>query len=646
MPFTLKANTKAILKNPEGKTYEIENKGTSNHIISKGKFGEVPSFKKFPSAELALEKANDFITKKLQKGYKLQESPTAGPQEYLEKGKLFWKSLVVANQVKVQSGSEGSVPETNIHTFKTTEEALQKSKFLLRQQIAKGFVRMPQKFTDDFEDLKGTVLLDPLASLNAHCKEEMSENESEIIENEENENKNQVKIGNLLRRSNMVDVDEKDFPKETALKLSTMNMIQVIDEELPNGLVKSYIFDKPEVESEGTSVMTEILEEERISEVPETIDLPQKRNRSKFKTIQDMLHSIGLGRYVLNFETRKISLNQFFDLDDKSLAELGIPKRPREKILDCKISGSWEPILTNSIIMLDPQESKVTTKKSANPEIKLDPHFIVEQGTKKLPSQIDVLLAQTWDESVDPTGWWMSEKLDGVRCYWNGTKFLSRNGNPFFAPKFFIEKLPKTVSLDGELWMGRKMFQQCVGIIKRQDEKKYDMREWAKIIYIVFDAPSINKKFEDRLHYIHNLAEKIQSPYLRAHEHRKCTGLQDMLDELDKVENLGGEGLMLRQTGSLYENRRSNSLLKVKTFLDAEATVVGHKNGTGRCYGMMGALFVKGDNGIEFKIGSGFNDDQRRKPPKIGSRVTYKYQELSNSGKPRFPIFLRVHPGV
>lgn len=670
MSISLKANQKLILQNSKGKTLEIENKGNSNHITSKSKLGEFPSFKKFPSAEVALKKANDLIIKKLSKGYSTQPTKPPPSGEYLEKGKQYWKCLQSGTQLKVQLGSDTSVPETSIQSFKTVEEAEHKAKFLLRQQIARGFIRKPEKFTDDFEDLKGTIVLDPLSSLNAHCKQELSEEESELVQsieleepngsNGSNGSKQQIsgskltkgKQGSsLLRRSNMVEVTEQDFPKETALKLSSMNMLQIIEDEQPNGLVTSYIFDKPEVDSAGTSVITEVMdelpEEQELEELSKAnLSLPQKRLRGKYKTIQDMLHSIGLGRYVLNFETRRVSPESFMDMSDKDLAELGLPKRPREKILESKLTGDWEPVLTNSLIVLDKSATLVPQKKSANQDIKIDPNFKAEQGKSKPPSNIEVLLAQTWDESVDPTGWWMSEKLDGVRCYWNGSKFLSRNGNPFFAPKFFIEKLPKTVSLDGELWMGRKMFQKCVGIIKRQDEKKYDMNEWGKIIYVVFDAPSLNATFENRLHYIYNLAEKLQSPYMRAHEHRKCTGMQDLIDELDRVEELGGEGIMLRQVGSFYEHRRSNSLLKVKTFLDAEATVIAHKKGTGRCADMMGALFVRADNGIEFKIGSGFNDVQRRNPPKIGARVTYKYQELSNSGKPRFPIFLRVHPGV
>jgi DNA ligase-1 len=65
---------------------------------------------------------------------------------------------------------------------------------------------------------------------------------------------------------------------------------------------------------------------------------------------------------------------------------------------------------------------------------------------------------------------------------------------------------------------------------------------------------------------------------------------------------------MIKDPQSEYEFRRSFSLLKVKKFDDAEATVIGHERGTGRCSDMCGAIIVRGDDGIEFKIGSGFTD--------------------------------------
>ena len=163
---------------------------------------------------------------------------------------------------------------------------------------------------------------------------------------------------------------------------------------------------------------------------------------------------------------------------------------------------------------------------------------------------------------------------------------------------------------------------------------------------MLFDAPSVTEKFETRLNYIYNLAEKLNSPYLKAHVHSKCLGVKDLENRQETVKKLGGEGLMLRKPESFYEFKRSNTLLKVKSFFDAEATVVGILNGSGRLDGMMGSLIVRTDDAVEFKIGSGFTDLQRKNPPKVGDRVTYKFQELSDSGKPRFPVFLRLHPGI
>ena len=115
---------------------------------------------------------------------------------------------------------------------------------------------------------------------------------------------------------------------------------------------------------------------------------------------------------------------------------------------------------------------------------------------------------------------------------------------------------------------------------------------------------------------------------------------------MDIILGSKGEGVMLKNPKSKYEHKRSQNLLKVKKFEDAEAKVIGHQKGTGRCTGMLGALEMREKDGTEFKIGSGFNDAQRRSPPKIGSIVTFKFQGRSKAGVPRFPIFMRIHPGM
>ena len=174
--------------------------------------------------------------------------------------------------------------------------------------------------------------------------------------------------------------------------------------------------------------------------------------------------------------------------------------------------------------------------------------------------------AESWDSATDLAGWWMSEKLDGVRAFWDGKQFISRQGNLYHAPDWFVESLP-SIPLDGELWIGRKKFQRAVSIVRRQD--KTDL--WKEVQFLVFDAPCSERPFRSRLEFIAQILSGEKLPYVEAHAHILCKSLEHLREELTRVEALGGEGLMLRQPGSLYEIGRSSTLLKVKTFHDDEA---------------------------------------------------------------------------
>lgn len=248
-----------------------------------------------------------------------------------------------------------------------------------------------------------------------------------------------------------------------------------------------------------------------------------------------------------------------------------------------------------------------------------------------------LLLAHSWENDVDLTDWWMSEKLDGVRAYWDGRRFLSRQGNEFHAPDWFVDGLPED-PLDGELWLDRKAFQRTVSIVRRQDKGDH----WKQIRYVVFDAPALDEPFEERLKFLDDCIAQVGSDYLQQLEHSRCSGIEHLQRELARVESIGGEGLMLREPGSKYEAGRSTSLLKVKTFHDADAVVVDHVAGKGRHKGRTGALVVRLDDGTEFSVGTGFTDKQREAPPGVGSTITFRYQELSTAGVPRFPSFVRV----
>jgi DNA ligase-1 len=246
-----------------------------------------------------------------------------------------------------------------------------------------------------------------------------------------------------------------------------------------------------------------------------------------------------------------------------------------------------------------------------------------------------LLLAHKWETDHDPTGWWMSEKLDGIRAYWDGETLTSRLGNRFFAPDWFVADLPGD-TLDGELWVGRKQFQRTTSIVRSGAASL----EWKQVTYVVFDVPNARGGFEDRIAHAQKVMARADAPHARWHEHVRCAGVAHLKEELAKVEALGGEGLMLRQPKSPYAVGRSSTLLKVKTFHDAEARVIGHAPGTGKHKGRLGALVVELPDGVTFNVGTGFSDAEREKPPAVGAVITFRYQELSNDGVPRFPSYV------
>ncbi|GAB9467667.1 Wrky transcription factor 19 [Globisporangium polare] len=252
-----------------------------------------------------------------------------------------------------------------------------------------------------------------------------------------------------------------------------------------------------------------------------------------------------------------------------------------------------------------------------------------------------VLLANKWErEKHDPVNWWISEKLDGVRAFWDAKQhaFLSRLGNAYPAPDWFTKGFPDDVNLDGELFGGRGKFQTTVGIAKTDGSK-----HWDQLVYKVFDAPSLSdKKFESRMEKAQEIVQKTQSAYIEWVEHTQCASLAHLDEVFGEIEKLGGEGLMIRQPDSLYCEGRSSSLLKIKSFHDGEAVVIAHEDGKGKYVGMTGALRCQMASGKMFKCASGLSDEQRAKPPRVGSVIVYKCQELTNDGIPRFPVFLGV----
>jgi len=278
-------------------------------------------------------------------------------------------------------------------------------------------------------------------------------------------------------------------------------------------------------------------------------------------------------------------------------------------------------------------------------------------------------------------GWFVSEKLDGVRALWLphtkdvpwcdeiATGLWSRDGKVYHAPDWWINQLPN-VPLDGELWMDRKSFQSTVSVVR----KNIGDAGWRDVKFMAFDMPVKMEEgvihFKNRDVKVHEmqLHPTITKPMIfrvanivlnRLENNRnfevvrqvRLTNPQDEIPELLRmVVDQGGEGLILRDPDSVWTQGRVNTLLKVKPVNYMEVIVTGYYYGEGKFDGMMGALEVNipGTNRL-FKL-SGFTDEERYVPSngypksraiyddskfKNGSRILIEYRELTNDGIPK-----------
>ena len=247
-------------------------------------------------------------------------------------------------------------------------------------------------------------------------------------------------------------------------------------------------------------------------------------------------------------------------------------------------------------------------------------------------SKPNLLLLNTYKDQ-NTTNWVMSEKLDGIRAYWDGKQLLTRNGKIIHAPKWFIKDYPK-FEIDGELWTKRGDFENISSIVR----DKIPSKDWSLIKHYIFEVPNAKGGLFERLEkvrpYENQYIKILPQIIIQNKEHQK--------NYFNQIEEKKGEGIVVRDPNSLYINKRTSKALKVKKFKDSECKLIGFTDGKGKYLGKVGALICQLPNQITFKIGTGMDDKFRNNPPKIGTIITFKYQNLTKYGKPRFPVYLRI----
>lgn len=284
-------------------------------------------------------------------------------------------------------------------------------------------------------------------------------------------------------------------------------------------------------------------------------------------------------------------------------------------------------------------------RKTPNPRPSPNPRPPPSTHSPKSASTafIQPMLAQKYDPRMDPGGMWASEKLDGVRAVLVNGTFFSRNGNVYRAPAWFVDAMPRNTTLDGELYTKSGDFQRIMSIVRKT--RPVDS-EWRSIKYMAFDIPVPNVPFEKRYDELRRIVRQASSPYLVLVENERVKSRAHLDEMHKKVMAKGGEGIILRLPGSVYENKRTSSLLKVKADDDDEAVVIGQEYGRGKNAHRMGKLVVQWKHSKEpFHVGSGFTDKQRQDYKRlfpVGTIIKIKYNGMTDSKKPRFPIFLGI----
>lgn len=264
------------------------------------------------------------------------------------------------------------------------------------------------------------------------------------------------------------------------------------------------------------------------------------------------------------------------------------------------------------------------------------PEAPASQVSPQAPAAL--MLATPWQHNLDPSEFLVSEKLDGVRAFWDGRTLRFRSGRPITAPVWFTQALPPT-PLDGELWMGRHRFDEVSAAVRRQMPVD---AQWQQVKYKVFDRPGQPGTFAERVAQMGPLIEAVGVPWLQAVVQQQGSDRAGLQRQLKQVTQDGGEGLVLHHAAAPWQSGRSDALRKLKLQPDEEGRVVAVQPGKGRHAGRMGALQVEMPSGQRFFLGTGFTDAQREAPPAIGSVVTYRYRDRTATGLPKFASFLRV----
>lgn len=243
-----------------------------------------------------------------------------------------------------------------------------------------------------------------------------------------------------------------------------------------------------------------------------------------------------------------------------------------------------------------------------------------------------MLLKSYNNENIN--GWVMSEKLDGIRGYWDGKELYSKGGYLLHPPAYFIKNFPP-FPIDGELFSQRGEFENISSIVRSTQQDK----GWYKLKLHVFEVPNTHGNLFERLNRLKHYLVLHPSSYIQIIPQYPIQNKQQALDFLEGVKNNNGEGIVVRNPHAPAQTSLTTQVLKIKPVSQGTCKVISHNKGNKSFQNVLGSVTCQNDLG-NFRIGSGFTLEERRHPPAIGSMINFQYRGLTKNRLPRFATFL------
>lgn len=268
------------------------------------------------------------------------------------------------------------------------------------------------------------------------------------------------------------------------------------------------------------------------------------------------------------------------------------------------------------------------------------------------PVYFKPMLANDWFDYKSKVKYpiYSQPKLDGIRCIIRADGMWTRNGKQIISAPHIFEALKplfetdNDLILDGELYADKDVadFNTIISCVRKTKPTTDDLEISKQYIeYHVYDLPSYDGVFIDRYHSL----IKLHLPSCCVKVGTSIVNTEKEVDEIysNCISN-GYEGQILRLNAP-YENKRSKSLLKYKTFNDAEFTILGVIEGKGNLTGKVGKMQFEIDGKpFESAINGTWEylEELFKRNDLIGKKATVKYFELTADGIPRFPKVIEI----